>query len=98
MLYILGLVLWFWFRFLLEFDVDVALDVDALVNIGQNRRFCRLDHRFDKRVGVAFEDERERDFVAFDADVVFHHLVFHKALAVSRVFHLVERVDYKFRI
>lgn len=40
------------------------------------------------------EDERKRHFVAVDTYVIFDHIVFYEVLAITRVSHLCERVEY----
>ena len=78
------------------------MDITGDFNVGshecEDSIFSGLDHRFDKRVGGAVEDERKFHLTAVDAEVVLHHIQFHDILAGAGVAHLAQGVENEFGI
>ena len=67
------------------FHGDASLDVDIGSYESTDGCFGGAHHRADERVGGTVENQREGDLAAVDADVVFHHFVFNKVLAVAGI-------------
>ncbi len=87
------------FRFLLgsclpEFDGDTVLHVDILRDKRDQRGLGRTHHRADERVCRPVKYQRERNFVAVDADIVLHHTEGYDVLPVSGIAHILQCVKY----
>ena len=71
----------------------VTGNFNPIAYVGGDGNFGLLDKRADKRVGWFLEDERERHFVAVDADVVLHHAVAHQVFTVTGIADSAQSID-----
>ncbi len=78
--------------FLARFNRDIPLYVDLRRDIGGNRRFRGLDERFYKRVRRLVKHQREADFIAVDAYVIFNHPGIHNVFSGGRITHIFQRI------
>ena len=79
-------------------DPYVTFDVDLLAHISENGGLGRFHHRLLERVVGPLENERERDLVALDANVVFDHAGRNEVFPVTGITHRSQCVENQFWI